>query len=424
MCSITDPLSCPSDVVGDVVGDAASGVAGNAIEKFAEAVSEAVGETIKQLATVWTKVPSVNVDQSSTVENTQASLWWYMALVAVLGCVIGGARMASQMRAQPLKDVVQSLATLILITGCGVAAVQLCLEAGDSFSGWVLQDAGGPAFGKKMTALLAALSTSGLGSLLVIVVGLTAIISGLTQLVLMVFRDAILVLLCGVWPLSAAAINTSWGRQWFQRISGWIVAFVLYKPAAALIYAASFEAFGTEKGLRGALIGAAMMLLTVFALPALMRLCVPMVGGMGSTGGGMAAGAALAGASSMISRGPSGAVDAPSSPASGGGSQGGGPSGADTASGSPTSPGGATSSPAAGVPSGAGAASAAGSSPPTGAGAAMSGAGASGAGAGAGAAASAGPVGAALAAGKGVYDAAQTNIQSVANEEGPNGSGQ
>lgn len=409
--NIPDPIGWAKDKAGDLVGGAASNVAGSALDKLAGAVADAVAETIKQLATVWTKAPSVNVENSSTVQNTQDSLWWYMGLIAVLSVIIAGGRMAVQMRAQPLKELVQSLTTLILVTGCGIVAVQLCLNAGDAFSGWVLNDAGGPGFSRRLGALMSDVSSSGLGALLVIVIGLVSVIAGLVQLVLMVFRDAILVLLLGVWPLAAAATNTTWGRQWFQRISGWIIAFVLYKPAAALVYAASFEAFGNEKGLRGALIGGAMMMLAVFALPALMRLCVPMIGGMGgSAAGGAAAGAALGAASTMSRGGPSGAIDAPpasmSSAAPPPRGRGGGPSGADPAMGG--SPGLA---PGRGVP---------------GVGAGGAGTGPGGAVAGVGAAA--GPVGAGvMVAGqaKRAYDSASSSVQSIASEEeGPSGSQQ
>ncbi len=409
MCSIKDPLSCPGDIIGGAVGNAASNVAGSAIDKLASAIGDAVADTIKQLATVWTKAPSVNVETSSTVQNTQASLWWFMALVAVVSVIIAGGRMAVEMRAQPLKELVQSLATLILVTGCGILAVQLCLDAGDGFSGWVLSDAGGAGFSRRLGALMSDVSGSGLGAFLVIIIGFFSVLAGLVQLVLIVFRDAILILLLGVWPLAAAATNTSWGRQWFQRISGWIVAFVLYKPAAALVYAASFEAFGNEKGLRGALVGCAMMILSVFALPALMRLCVPMIGGMGgAAAGGAAAGAALGAASTMSRGGPSGAISAPPASMASAGApprgRSGGPSGADPASGG--SPG---------LAPGRG-----------GAGAGAGGAGTGGAAAGVGAAA--GPVGAGVmvaAQAKRAYDGASSSMQSIANEkEGPSGSEQ
>ena len=410
MCSITDPLDCPKKVVGDVVGGVASNVAGSAIDKLAAAVAEAVGETVKQLATVWTKVPSVEIASSPTVANIQDSLTWYTAAFAVLGCIVAGGWMALKQRAQPLVELAQSWVVLILITGSGVAAVQLCLQAGDGFSNWILADAGGPAFDKKMTGLLTGLSSSAFGPLLVIVIGFFSIVAGIAQILLMIFRDAILVILCGVWPLTAAAYSMSWGKQWFTRVSSWIVAFILYKPTAALIYAASFEAFGNEKGLRGSLIGMAMMVLAVLALPALMRLCTPAVGSMGSTGGGAFASGLGGAAGAMMGRGgggggPSGAAPVPAAATSGSMSPG-SPSGAGMAGTARPMSGGATGGRAA-TGSGAGAA-------------ATSGAGS----AGGAAAAGAGPAGAAVTAVKSVYDGAQSTAQSVASEEGPHGSGQ
>lgn len=416
-CSPLDVACKAKNRIGDVVGDVGGAVAGNAIDKFATAVSEAVGETIKALATSWTDVDSVNLSQSASVDAIQNSLWWYMGAVAVLAVIVAGAKMAMEMRAQPLRDLFRSLGTLVLVTSAGVITVSLFVQGGDQFSSWMIAESGGEGFNKRMTKLLGGVGSSGgLGALLVIVIGLMTVIAGLVQMALMVFRDAILIVLVGVWPLSAAAINTTSGRQWFTRITGWIVAFVLFKPAAAIIYGAAFTMFGNEKGLRGALVGCAMMLMAVFALPALMRLAVPMVGAMGGGGGGAGgalAGVAAAGAMSGGGRGPSGAMPMPA--LSGGGSMASSPSGSASSGGGSLMSGG-----------GGGGGGASSGMKPAAMGGGAGGGAAGGAAAGGGAAA-AGPAGAIAAAAdtvKGTAAAMKQQIQDVASEgeSGPSGS--
>ena len=50
----------------------------------------------------------------------QAGLWWYMGALAVLSVIIGGARMAWEQRAEPGRDTLKSLLTLIVVAGAGV----------------------------------------------------------------------------------------------------------------------------------------------------------------------------------------------------------------------------------------------------------------------------------------------------------------
>lgn len=402
MCDLRNPTSCITDGIGSVVGSAANSVANSAIDKFAEAVSHAVGESVKGVATIWTQVPTVGLGSGETASKLQDNLWWYMGFAAVLSVLIAGGRMAWEARAEPLRELGKSLITLVVVSGAGLAVLRLAVDAGDAFSVWMIGKSGGESFDKKMTAMLAAVTVAGgpVGAIIIIVVGLILVVASLAQIVLMIARSGILVLLAGILPLSASATNTEWGRQWFQKTIGWMIAFVLYKPAAAIVYAAAFELFGDSKDLVGALTGMTMMILAIATLPALMKLCVPLVGGLAGGGGGGGAMMAAGMASGQMGGGPSGAKDVPpQTPASFGspGSGGGGPMGA-----APTAGGGA------------------GAAAGTGGGAAA---------AGGGAAAAAGPVGAGIAAaqaGTALMErgtqAADSAVGNDNNNGGPDGS--
>ncbi|MFM9745531.1 hypothetical protein ACKI2C_49105, partial [Streptomyces brasiliscabiei] len=71
----------------------------------------------------------------------QSSLWWYMGAAAVVSVIIGGVRMAWEQRAEPGKDTIKSLLTLIVVAGAGVTIVGLLVSAFDSFSVWILNGA-------------------------------------------------------------------------------------------------------------------------------------------------------------------------------------------------------------------------------------------------------------------------------------------
>src|SRR5690625_452005 len=399
----------------------------------------------------------------------QSGLWWYMGAAAVVSVVIGAARMAWEQRAEPGRETVRSLLTLVVVAGAGVTMVSLLVTAADSFSVWMINSSlecdvtvDSACFGENMLNLLALTTNSaagGLGALLVIILGLIAILGAAIQILLMVARGGMLVILTGILPLAASFTNTEMGKSWFKKCVAWLVAFILYKPAAAIVYAAAFQLVGTDvfsddgTGLLAVLTGLMLMIIALFAMPALMRFVTPMVDALagGAPGGAVAMGAmaALPTGAAAIGRltagGGSAAVSAagsdgaPGATRPGGSGSGGpgtqGPSGSRSSGApSPAGPGGAPPSSgngAQGTLVGASPQTGAGGSTAGGAGAAANGAKAGGAGSAAGAAA--GPVGvatgAALDAGKRAGAAASGAAQNLGEQAtgeaeggGPSGS--
>lgn len=305
---------------------------------------------------------------SRAVAFIQGSLWWYIAALVVLSIIVGAVKMIWEQRAQPGQDLVKSLLKFIVVSGAGVTVAGLLITASDEFSVWILsrsmdcdvaRNAACFEDGVKLILGLTGQSYwSGLGAILIIVVGLVAILIGLVQIVLMVARSALLVLGVGLLPVMAAATNTQMGEAWFRKGIGWLIAFILYKPAAAIIYAVGFQLVGslidTQNNtidLFSVLTGVMLLLLSLVALPALMRFIAPMTapasgGGGGGSGAALAAAAALPTGAAMIGRavggrssGSSGSM-APSGASSTAGRSA-GASGTGNASGaSPTSSGG------------------------------------------------------------------------------------
>lgn len=381
----------------------------------------------------------------------QSSLWWYMGAAAVVSVIIGGVRMAWEQRAEPGKETVKSLLTLIVVAGAGVTIVGLLVSAFDSFSVWILNGAlncdvgtDTACFGNNIATLLALTTnpaTGGLGALLIIILGLVAILATAFQIVLMIARGGMLVILTGILPLSAAATNTEMGKGWFKKNVGWLVAFILYKPAAAIVYAAAFQLAGTNvfqddgSGFIAVLTGLILMMLALFALPALMRFVTPLVGAMSAGAGGALGVAALAalptGAASMgrlatgSGGGSSGGSGSTGSTGSTGpsGANGGGqsaPQAAQASSGAGATTGAAKSAGAAGGGTGAAAASAGGGAA---AGGAAAGAG-GGAAAGAASGAAAGPWGAAAGAALGAAKQAGQVATGAARNVGEQATGE
>ena len=75
---------------------------------------------------------------------------------------------------------------------------------------------------------------------MLLIIALLIIFSSLIQLMLMILRVGLLVILTGTLPLAAAASMSDWGETWWRKHVAWLTAWLLYKPAAALLYAAAF----------------------------------------------------------------------------------------------------------------------------------------------------------------------------------------
>jgi hypothetical protein len=307
-------------------GAAIEDAANDSVKNMAKAIADAVGQTVKTLGTFWVNVGTPALTSapggstgSDPVLFLQNSLYFWTASLAVLSVLVGAAKMVIERRGAPLRDLVRSLATLIVVSGAGVAAVGLLTVAADQFSAWIIKNStDGTSFNDNITAMLALSATSPIGAIMIILLGLIAILASVMQIVLMIIRGGLLVILTGIFPTAAAFTNTEAGRGWFQKCTAWLIAFILYKPAAAIIYATAFQLSGTKifgnsgdgKDFGSALLttvtGLALMVIALFAMPALMRFVTPMVGAVTGGGGAMAAGTVGALASGAISMGSAG----------------------------------------------------------------------------------------------------------------------
>lgn len=253
--------------------------------------------------------PAGSVQGSAPVAYLQASLYWYMLAVAAIGVIAGAVKMAWQQRAEAGMDVLQSIFTLAVVAGAGLTAVSLLTAASDGFAVWILDgamgcslDADGTCFSNAMGEMLTQSVQGGpapsLPGLLTVILGLLAILAVIVQIVLMVIRSAMLVVLSGMLPISAAATNTTVGAAMFKKTAGWLLGMILYKPAAAVIYATAFLLVGNNTANRGdqvmsTITGLTLIVMALIALPALMALIVPATAAVAS-GGGLAGTAAMA----------------------------------------------------------------------------------------------------------------------------------
>ncbi|PWU52735.1 hypothetical protein DLJ47_17945 [Micromonospora sp. S4605] len=367
-CNPLDPRCIPGQILDNT--------AGRFLDELAEQSSQAAAEMLKTLVTGWLSIPTPVVSQNSgVVKHLQAYTGWAVAAIAVGSVLVAAIKMTLERNGREAGTFAKNLVTLVVLAGAGVPAVQLLIEIGDAYADWILSASANGDLGKRLLLLVPATRITGMPPVVVIGISFMVFLSTMVQLLLLLARNAGLVLLTGLLPVAAAV-----GGSVRNRYLTWLLALVLYKPAAATIYAAVFW-LGQGQTLTDLLTGMVMFCMAIVALPALMRLIAPAVAVL-STGGSSGAAVAATSAAGQLA---SGAVRLSGSS---GGSRGSADAGASSG---PVRPGGANPSAPVPRPAGGGAGPGTSAGPTTAAGPATTAAGST--------TAAAGPVGLAVAAG-------------------------
>jgi hypothetical protein len=297
-CSLApwDWDDCVEEFLGEVVRRTLTPIFKLLLKAIADVVIEAVTAVLKAVGFLWVYLPTPEADNSGAVSWIHDRTTYIMLSVATIAVIVGAIQMAISHRGEPLRDILKSLLTMVVVNAGLLSVVSALTQYGDQFSRWVIDEALASDkaehhdFPTMLTKVMVdPLKDPGelLGFALVIFIGILMVITAIVQLALMIVRYAMLVLLAGIFPLTAAATNTEMGMMWFKRSLAWLAGFIIYKPVAALIYAAAIfmihtptvpEGVTAEKGtpqLMNIIMGVTMMLLAVVALPAILRFVSP-----------------------------------------------------------------------------------------------------------------------------------------------------
>lgn len=303
---------------GCVFGDGICAATEGFINSLFHGVTDSLGGLAKSLGSFWVNTPSIPLTgKDNAVYFIRESTSWYVAALLVVSILIAAGQMIWTRKGQPLTDLLASLLKFAIMNAASVTGVTLLLRSGDEFSAWIIGRSTDEGFDKALSTLIGPeVFKSGITvgiAIFAIVMGIIAIIVAVIQIGLLIVRSAMALILVGTLPLAFSATNTSWGKQWSQKHVSWLIAFILYKPVASIVYAAAFKVFGSVGKVDGDdgqrmmyfISGLVLMIAALFALPAMMRLIVPAVGaasGAGAMFAGAAVGSAASGAVNFGSR--------------------------------------------------------------------------------------------------------------------------
>lgn len=296
----------------------------SAFTSIVNEIARGAADLVVTTSTWWVQTDSVD-PRDSAVLAAQGTMDFLVAAILVGSILAQAIRLILTRKAEPLITVVTGLFRFAIVSALGLTLLQAGLRAGDEFAVHLLDGAANN-FALMMRDLLTREQDAGFAVLLV---SLIAAVLALVQWLLMMIRQAGLLVLAAMLTLAASGSLTKSGRGWLDRIVPWLIGMAVYKPAAALIYYIGFSYLSSPSsngpgGLTTLLTGCMVLVLAVLAMPVLLKFFSwsgTQIGGSSGSGSGFlgAVGAvamtqayrgspALARAASMQASGPGSAA--------------------------------------------------------------------------------------------------------------------
>lgn len=325
-------MACPT---GNPVLDAAVGFFGflsDPIGTIVEGIANAVlAGAISVFGALTTNIPTLLTDGSAKDVNRETN--WIVVYLAVGSLVFASIKMALDRRGDAGNVALKGLLRVVVVAGAATAVMTALASLADRYSDHLFRSGA-----QEQMANIGCGDGSGIEGFLLLVLAFLLLIAGIVHTILLYVRLGVMILLLGTLPVAAAASMTDWGSGWWRKHIGWMIAWLLYKPAAGLVMYAgsSMISSTTESAIHEKIAGIGVMLLSAIALPALMKLVVPATAGLGGGGAGgattgvagrMASGVKSSGSSAgsgggrsaPVADGPTGAVNVTSGQAPQGG---------------------------------------------------------------------------------------------------------
>lgn len=290
--------SVASENPGAAVEEAASNFWDDPVGKFAKAVIEGNSQALESVMTFWMKMDlgrAVLEDSATGVSNI---VWWLVIAAFMVNLIILATRMVWTRRqglSDGLEDMGEMLWNIAFYTVFVPTAIFSVIAASDALSISILENFGATDPSKFLEGTSLGESTA--GPVLMLAIGGLAFIGSVTQLLAMVARMLILPILIGLLPMLVGVSATEWGRSALQSGKNWLIALVLYKPIAAIVYSVALwihDVGGESDDIMWTIVRALVIAVAGFSVIGVAKIIVPMLGSMGgensaAVGGAMAA---------------------------------------------------------------------------------------------------------------------------------------
>lgn len=230
---------------------------------------------------------------------------WCTAGLAVIAVMVQAAKMAFTGDGRHMGKALTGLVRVIAVAVGGPVIVLALLSLSSALTTAIVHGQGFSSSVTAFTTKLVAPLSSSLGSLLLIVLGLIAIVGIAILFVEMLARAAGIVILVLTLPLAAAGSMLDETPNWWGKARSQLIALIFLKPVIAVIFAIGFLIGGVQNPggtVQGALVGLMTLALACIAWPVLAKYLTFYEGSKSGMGGALG-GAAIAGGGMAMSVG-------------------------------------------------------------------------------------------------------------------------
>lgn len=297
VCGVVGPVSdVAADAVSDTVVGAVTGAAGDAFGKIVESAREALSQAFVWAITFWTKLPTNmfgSVELADRVNSHLNNVMWY-ALTASL--MVAAIRLTqARMQGDGSEELFMLHLRVVVANSMLAGFIAAAAKAGDAFSDWILAESAGPKGPEAVKKLLAVDSFGEVAGFFVLLVAIIGILGAALQMVFVVMREVILLFAVAGLPIAAAASGMAAGTSSWDRLLKWTIAFLLFKPVGALLYALAFWAGNDAEDPMQVFLSLIALAMVAAVLPMLIKLVAPAAAAVGTGVSGMAAAGAISG---------------------------------------------------------------------------------------------------------------------------------
>ncbi|MEU6720673.1 hypothetical protein ABZ897_55250 [Nonomuraea sp. NPDC046802] len=314
LCKVPSPiilLQCNAPTIGkagEKAGQVLRDAATEALEQgVIKPLANLVLEAIKSLVGVFV---AMFLSFTSFDLRNQGALTLYGLTIAV-GWLIGAVLLMSQMlrtmvqgRPVPLLQAFSGLLITALVGGAGVGLTALLMEGANILTKVIFDQmstdglpANQQSIHQQILTMMSLGNTPGGAAAAGVQVyvnwqlGVLVILVLIIQIIVVLLRNASLPLLALLLPVAAAGmIGGGPTRQWLPKIIAAEAAIIVYQPCVALIITAAVRQWSAARDAHGLVYGLVMLVLSLVAMPALLKVFAPLgalAGGGGGHGGGL-----------------------------------------------------------------------------------------------------------------------------------------
>uniref|UniRef100_UPI002456EBF0 hypothetical protein n=1 Tax=Nocardia brasiliensis TaxID=37326 RepID=UPI002456EBF0 len=299
-CKAGNAATHPGDAINAVKDKMWDSTFGKAVESLLKGL----GEALILAMTFWLKLPSSTMLDSQSLFSTvrdylyQPQIYLLMASMIVCGVRLALAKRAA--RAEEAEETFRVLGRSVVMAGGLSIVLATATSASDQFAIWVVTDASDGNASGLMQTLVTTTAFQAFSPGLILILSIGGMIGALAQLVFAVIRQGLLIIVVGLLPLAASMSGFDMGRGFYKRLLTWTIAFLLWKPFAAIVYMIAFvtakevavnpdQAATDATSAQKLLVGVVLLCCVGLLLPVVMRLASPIAGAASRGGGGFGA---------------------------------------------------------------------------------------------------------------------------------------